>query len=387
MTIDERIAAELRSHVPPVDEQTAWRRIESAAAAKRRRRWAPIPVAATAAPVVVVLVGLVLVNTDVPPATELAPAQMESITFLFDSEETTLQGEEMSVTSNLIELGDGLVAQNAVRADNRLYVLAGRDESSGFPPPGPDPEIGVLAAFDHTGAELWRTELGDTPVQVATLAGDVWVSHGPGALSRIDPSDGTVIGTVTIGEDLRDSLVGAFGSVWVPSFETERVFRVHPDLSTTAIELPNLSPSGGLVAGAGAIWVPLWDQGVAVIDPDTNQARVIPADEIGHKVVRVAIDDDVVFVASDDQVTSIVDGEVVATTFTGKILFLGRVEGVFGVLKTTGLFDVLDDPMVIEVRKKTPFRGHSDVTEMDAEAWAATGPYTYRRVQFVQEGE
>lgn len=38
MTIDERIASELRRHVPEVDEHTAWTRIQSAAPARRRTR-------------------------------------------------------------------------------------------------------------------------------------------------------------------------------------------------------------------------------------------------------------------------------------------------------------------------------------------------------------
>ena len=38
MTIDERIASELRRQAPQVDEQMAWDRIESAAPLRRRGR-------------------------------------------------------------------------------------------------------------------------------------------------------------------------------------------------------------------------------------------------------------------------------------------------------------------------------------------------------------
>lgn len=571
MTIDERIASELGRHAPKVDEQVAWDRIQSAAMAKRRRRRAPILATAAAATLVVMFVGLVLRNNDVPTAAEVSPAQIEAIrqtaaaansqheeilrrlfaegaevdtgtqwgpvpltepdfvdawmynlgawgfegevtgcraaaasvdcevrarwhtlsseaveewSFVFDGdlirtltisrvdldpgdrllplglgelddwedwleasdpatahrlipdvvtsrliasflrydptladeigesiqkylnqrsspeptvvgphwEPTALRGVEINVTPDLIQLGQGLVAQSAVRAENNTYVLAGLAESEQdilF-----DPEFGVLAAFDGAGVESWRIQLDGTPLDVVTLTGDLWVSHGAGTLSRIDSSDGRVISRATIGETLGYPMVGAFRSVWVQTRDTGRVVRVYPDLATTSVELPLFLSScdgdcpSGLVVATGAVWLPLGSRGVAAIDSDTNQVTVIPVDGIGHSVERVAVDDDVVFVASVDQVTSIVDGEVVATASTGRIRYLGRVEGVFGVLETTGRFDVLgvNDPMVVEVRETTSL-GFSGVAEVDGEAWAATGPYTSRRVQFLREEE
>ncbi|HKY49020.1 MAG TPA: hypothetical protein VJQ79_13670 [Acidimicrobiia bacterium] len=62
MTIDERIAAELRRHVPEVDEHAAWDRIRSQAPVHRRSRAArlvAVPVAAAA----FLLVGSILVST------------------------------------------------------------------------------------------------------------------------------------------------------------------------------------------------------------------------------------------------------------------------------------------------------------------------------------
>ena len=50
---------------------------------------------------------------------------------------------------------------------------------------------------------------------------------------------------------------------------------------------------GSRGGGAGAIWVPMGDGGVAVIDPDTLAVAVIPVDAIGHRVEGVAFDGDV----------------------------------------------------------------------------------------------
>jgi hypothetical protein len=191
-------------------------------------------------------------------------------------------------------------------------------------------------------------------------------------------------------------MVGAFGSVWVDTWDPVSLVRVYPDLTTAVVGLPQFPRScdgdcpTGPVVGPDAVWVPLKNRGVAAIDPETNQVTVMPVDVIGHEVVSVAVDGDVVYVSSVDQVTSIVDGEVRATVSTGRIRYLGRVEGVFGALETTGRFDVLraNDPMVIEVRD-TSGLGLSGVTEIDGEAWAATGPYTSRQVEFlaVSEGD
>ncbi|MDP9145503.1 MAG: PQQ-like beta-propeller repeat protein [Actinomycetota bacterium] len=301
--------------------------------------------------------------------------------------------EQISVTPDLIQLGGRLVAQSVARSENITYVLTGRVQGQQdilFAP-----EAGLLAAFDDTGAELWRTELDGTPLEVVVVAGDLWVSHGAGTVSRIDSSDGRVLDQVTIGDTGR--LVGAFGSVWVETGDPAGLVRVHPSLSTTSVEVPLFRGEcddgdcpHGPTEGAGAIWVPLKNRGVAAIDPDTNQVTVIPVDVIGHEVVSVAVDGDVVYVSSVDQVTSIVDGEVRATVSTGRIRYLGRVEGVFGALETTGRFDVLraTDPMVVEVRE-TSGLGLSGMAEIDGEAWAATGPYTSRRVEFlpVSEGD
>jgi hypothetical protein len=305
-----------------------------------------------------------------------------------DWETTTLRGEEIGLTPDLIELGRGLVSKGATRAGSNTYVLAGRVQSEQdilF-----SPELGVLVAFDDAGGELWRTELVGYPEEVVVAAGNLWVSHGAGSVSRIDSSDGQILDQLKIG--VGHHVVGAFESVWVEASEPLGLVRVYPDLSTTNFELPLFRGDcdgdcpDGPTAGADAIWVPLKSHGVARIDPDTNQVTVIPVDAIGHEVVSVAVDGDVVFVASVDQVTAIVDGAVGATVSTGKIRYMGRVEGVFGVLETTGRFNVLkaNDPMVVEVRE-TSSLGFSGVAEIAGEAWAATGPYTSHQIRFIDE--
>lgn len=307
-------------------------------------------------------------------------------------------GEEITVTPDSIEFGDRLVGSvsGVATDDGDVYVL-GRH----FEPADGNASSAVLAAFDD-GVERWRTTLDGTPGFVAIADGDPWVSHSDGTVTRIDSSDGRILDHVTIEHHPSLGLVGAFGSVWASPRESfgrpSRLVRIDPDdLSTTGIvELGDCSQGGDIyfchapVAGAGALWVPLGDGGVAMIDPDTNEATVIGVDDIGHEVHRVAVDGDVVYVASGYQVTSIVDGEVRATVDTGAISYLGPIAGVFGVLDMAGQFRVLgaNDPMVLEFRDVSTEGLARLIGEIDGEAWTGGSPgqnldLDLRRLEFL----
>ncbi|MDP8959699.1 MAG: hypothetical protein M3N51_11045, partial [Actinomycetota bacterium] len=72
MTIDERIASELRRHAPQVDEHMAWDRIQSAAPARGRARMIRL-VAIPAAALGFLLLGFILVpnfSSDLAPASD-----------------------------------------------------------------------------------------------------------------------------------------------------------------------------------------------------------------------------------------------------------------------------------------------------------------------------
>jgi len=272
-------------------------------------------------------------------------------------------------------------------------------------------ETAVLAAFDDAGVELWRTELDGKPTDVVVVDGDPWVAREDWTVSRINASDGRILDDVTI-EDEDGHALGvsrrlefgpwAFGSVWVAPVEPSgpgglvrgRLIRIDPDLSTTSIEIPPVHHQGdsGLdapEAGAGAIWVPLGEGGVAMIDPDTLEVTVIPVDDIGHEVLSVAFDGDVAYVATRYQVTSIVDGEVLDTVSPGEIWYLGPMDGAFGVLLEAGRFEVLraNDPMVVEHRQISLDGQTGPVAEIDGEAWMEIGRnYDLRRVESTPTG-
>jgi len=288
--------------------------------------------------------------------------------------------EDIRVTPELIQLGDGLVGieQSIAKEGGHTYVLAAR---AGDEPLGKT-DISVLSAFDEDGVERWRSELDGAPSGLVVLDGDLWVSGGAGTVSRVDASDGRVLGEIRLGAI--GGLVAAFGSVWVTTGATPpgpgRLVRIDPDLSTTSIELSSCSEGSTTcpnapVAGAGLIWVPLQDDGLAMIDPRTSGVTIIPVDDIGHEVQQVAVHDEVAYAASGYRVTSIVDGRPRATIAPGEIWYLGPMSGVFGLLVPSGRFQVLgaDDPMVIEDRRISLNRLTGPVFESDGEVWMQTG--------------
>lgn len=301
----------------------------------------------------------------------------------------TAAGAEIRVTSDDIHLGDDLVGSvgGVAKDGGRTYVLAGRADAE----PVDQTETVVLASFGDDGVERWRTELeGGAPSGVVVADGDPWVSRDDGTVTRIDASDGRVLGHITL-EGI-GGLVGAFGSVWATAGATPpgpgRLVRIDPDLSTTTIELSDCGAGSTTcpnapVAGAGGIWVPLQDAGVAVVDPDTNQVTLIPVDDIGHEVQQVAVDGEVAYVASGNRVTSIVDGRPRATISPEELWYLGPMDGCFGLLGPSGRFQVLrgDGPMVVEDRQISADRLTGPVFEVDGEVWMETGrSHSLRRV-------
>ena len=312
-------------------------------------------------------------------------------------------GDEIVVTAALVDLGEGLVGllSNMDRADGYTYVIAGRYETEADLDRYP-PEEAVLAAFDDTGRELWRTELDGRPVDVVASTepvnerlNGVWVLHSSpqATLSRFDASDGRFIDRVTIGG--AGPVFAAFGSVWSYALDVDdgsgRLIQVHEDMSTTTIELPasivdlDVGVQREPAVGAGGIWVPLGAAGVAMVAADTGQVTVISDGDIGHEAFKVAVDGDVVYVASRNRVSSIVDGDVVATVDLGEIRYLGRVDGVFGANSPQGFVTLRPvDPMEIEVRQVTAPGYLAD--EIDGNLWTEEGwNYDLRRVEFLPD--
>ena len=347
-------------------------------------------------------------SSEAPPTTEtMSPATTPMTT----PPVVPAPGQEISVSPDAITVGDNLSvpADRLATGDGVLYVLANKPNASDGSLSVHE-ERAVLAAFDDAGVERWRIELDRTPTDVVVVDGDPWVLQGAWStqdaeptVTRIDAVDGRILGQVELDVfAVSDWIVGSFGAVWIAVQQTSftdrpNLVRVDPDLSTTQIDLPSNGLDSGcdscrgprIVGGAGALWVPLGNDGVAMVDPDTNQVTVIPRDTIGHPVYDVSVDGDVVYAASFGRVTSLVDRHVVATAVTGPISYLGPVGGTVGVLLEDGQFLTLraNDPMGVALfQLSTNGQYTYGLAASDGETWIETdvaGSWGLSRLQLV----
>lgn len=371
---------ELEPSRPVPDETVApMHEISASRTSTRRPRIHRRRLVAAAAAVAIAATGIAITDRD---------ASDEGLSTTPTTAPLPLDDEEIRVSADLIELGDGLMGgvDKVARASGRTYVSAELVQT----------EDAVVAAFDDRGRQLWRTELDQEPADVEVAHGDLWVRRGEG-VTRLDASDGRVLGEVSVGSV--DDMVGAFDSLWVVARmegigKGFRLIRVEADLTTNVVELPlsdvqaNHEPFGTrIAAGAGALWVPMWADGLAMIDPDTLSVTMIPADEIGFFVNQhVAVDGDVVYVAGGPRVNSIVGGRAQITTNTfASVRYLGPIDGVFGAQLRGGQLDVLQphDPRVVERRQTS---SDEIAGEIDGDAWAETdGNGSLRRVELLPE--
>ncbi|HKP18242.1 MAG TPA: hypothetical protein VJT84_07170 [Gaiellaceae bacterium] len=96
---------------------------------------------------------------------------------------------------------------------------------------------------------------------VPAVAGDaVWVPNTrAGTLSRVDPTSGKVVATLTLGDAVRrggflDSAVVAGGGVWVARDAADEIDRVDPATDAIQARIKVASRPGGLATGGGFVW-------------------------------------------------------------------------------------------------------------------------------------
>jgi YVTN family beta-propeller protein len=98
----------------------------------------------------------------------------------------------------------------------------------------------------------------------------VWVTnYSSNSVSRINPANNTVIGTVEVGNRPVGVAAGS-GSIWSANSNANSVSRIDPATMTVTATITTSTPFM-LAAGAGSIWVPNTTANtVSRIDPATN---------------------------------------------------------------------------------------------------------------------
>jgi len=178
-------------------------------------------------------------------------------------------------------------------------------------PFGAEATIDIVVPFDEPTALtpdqiVAKIAVGSNPSRVALGEGAAWVTNeSAGTVSRIDLDTNQVVATVPVG-NLPRHIAAGYGAVWVGNLGDGTVSRIDPSTNRVSATIP-LDPSPqpfvaqptGLVAGAGAVWVPSAVVGaesgtVFRIDPDTNQ--ILASIKVERWPAQVVTTDDAVWV-------------------------------------------------------------------------------------------
>jgi YVTN family beta-propeller protein len=130
----------------------------------------------------------------------------------------------------------------------------------------------VLNVFPITMDEL------EGPEAITSGAGSLWVTTVefddndatlPGSILRIEPATGTTLATIPGGRGAYDIAYGA-GAVWVPNYDDGAVVRIDPTTNQVVASIP-IPYASGIAVDATSVWVINGDGLVSRIDPSTNQ--------------------------------------------------------------------------------------------------------------------
>jgi len=142
------------------------------------------------------------------------------------------------------------------------------------PPVTPSPSTSSTASPTSTGPHsrvALKATVGGSPCGVASTAGAIWVSDGPGArLLRLDPATGKVVSETKL-DDAPCAITVAYGSLWVVT-QSGVLDRVDPSTGRVSHVIEVGLSSYQAVATPGAIWVSNRDSGtLSRVDPRTNR--------------------------------------------------------------------------------------------------------------------
>lgn len=163
-----------------------------------------------------------------------------------------------------------------LRVDSREGLLTGGDSGAAVIPGAPD----WMALDEH-----------------------LWISNSPkNNVTRINPSNNTIVANIDVGKRPCSGLAAGFGSLWVPNCGDKTVSRIDLKTGKVTATWPQTigNSEGGIAVGAGSFWMMADNKGSLVrIDPATN--AVIATIPVAPGSFAVAFGNDAVWVTSNEQ--------------------------------------------------------------------------------------
>jgi len=153
---------------------------------------------------------------------------------------------------------------------------------------------GSVAAIDPAENEVVAVlSVGSRPGPIAYGAGSLWVGNLEGrTLTRIEPRGRRILNTIGLPATPSGIDVG-FDAVWVAHGRSGQLSRVDPafDRVTTTVDLVGRAvyqPTGGVVVGAGAVWVVFGKSTLVRVQPAGARASGSTLTDVGAADVLVA---------------------------------------------------------------------------------------------------
>jgi streptogramin lyase len=113
-----------------------------------------------------------------------------------------------------------------------------------------------VARVDPASRQVTRVAVGvKAPSHFLAAANVIWIVNDGDAIVRLDPANGTVLGTTHAGRTLVQPASAPDGTIWVPDKEIDTIFRIDPATGRVVDAFAGGDGAYNAVRAFGSMWV------------------------------------------------------------------------------------------------------------------------------------
>jgi streptogramin lyase len=113
-----------------------------------------------------------------------------------------------------------------------------------------------VARVDPASGQVARVAVGvKAPSHFLAAANVIWIVNDGDAIVRLDPANGTVLGTTHAGRTLVQPASAPDGTIWVPDKEIDTIFRIDPATGRVVDAFAGGDGAYNAVRAFGSMWV------------------------------------------------------------------------------------------------------------------------------------
>jgi streptogramin lyase len=113
-----------------------------------------------------------------------------------------------------------------------------------------------VARVDPSSGQVARVAVGvKAPSHFLAAANVIWIVNDGDAIVRLDPANGTVLGTTHAGRTLVQPASAPDGTIWLPDKEIDTIFRIDPATGRVVDAFAGGDGAYNAVRAFGSMWV------------------------------------------------------------------------------------------------------------------------------------